>query len=47
MTERQLKLEQIVNEIDEMYGIGNGYVNENTNVDEFIKAFINKFRKRF
>lgn len=39
MTERQLKLEQIVNEIDDNYGIGNGYVDENTDVDEFVKEF--------
>lgn len=40
MTERQLKLEQIVNEIDDNYGIGNGYVDENTDVDKFKKELL-------
>lgn len=42
MTERQRKLEQIVNEIDDNYGIGNGYVDENTDVDKFIEDFKNE-----
>lgn len=42
MTERQLKLAQIVNEIDDNYGIGNGYVDENTDVDKFIEDFKNE-----
>lgn len=43
MTERQLKLADIINEIDDNYGIGNGYVDENTDVDKFIEDFIYKF----
>ena len=39
LSERQKKLEKIVNDIDENYGIGNGYVDENTDVDLFIKEF--------
>lgn len=42
MTERQLKLADIINEIDENYGIGNGYVDENTDVDKFIEDFKNE-----
>lgn len=39
LTERQKKLEKIVNEIDDNYGIGIGYVSANTDVDDFIKNF--------
>ena len=42
MTERQLKLADIINEIDDNYGIGNGYVDENTDVDKFIEDFKNE-----
>ena len=43
MTDRQLKLQTIINEINENYGFGNGYVNENTDVDKFIEDFKDKF----
>jgi hypothetical protein len=43
MTDRQLKLEKIINEINENYGFGNGYVDENTDVDKFIADFKYKF----
>jgi antirestriction protein len=39
LSERQKKLEKIVNEIDDNYGIGVGYVTSETDVDEFIKNF--------
>ena len=39
LTERQKKLEKIVNEIDDNYGIGNGYVTSDTDVDLFIENF--------
>ena len=42
MTERQRKLEQIINEIDDNYGIGHGYIDENTDVDKFIEDFKNE-----
>lgn len=47
LTERQKKLEKIVNEINDNYGIGNGYVDENTDVDSFIKEFKHKFLVRY
>lgn len=43
MTDRQLKLQKIINDINENYGFGNGYVDENTDVDIFIKEFKYKF----
>ena len=43
MNDRQLKLQKIINEINENYGFGNGYVNENTDVDKFIEDFKDKF----
>ena len=43
MTDRQLKLQKIINDINENYGFGNGYVNENTDVDKFIEDFKDKF----
>lgn len=43
LSKRQKKLELIVNEIDELFGLGNGFVNENTDVDKFIEDFIYKF----
>lgn len=43
MTGRQLKLQTIINEINNNYGFGNGYVNENTDVDKFIEDFKHKF----
>jgi len=43
MNDRQLKLQTIINEINENYGFGNGYVNENTDVDKFIEDFKDKF----
>ena len=43
MNDRQLKLQTIINEINENYGFGNGYVNENTDVDKFIEDFKHKF----
>lgn len=43
MTGRQLKLQKIINDINENYGFGNGYVDENTDVDIFIKEFKYKF----
>ncbi len=43
MTDRQLKLQKIINEINENYGFGNGYVNEQTDVDKFIEEFKYKF----
>lgn len=39
LTERQKRLEKIVNEIDDNFGIGSGYVTSETDVDEFIKNF--------
>lgn len=47
LTERQKKLELIVNEIDETCGFGNGYVDENTDVDKFIEEFIYKFTEDY
>lgn len=40
LSERQLKLSKIVNEIDEEYGIGNGYVDESTG-----KSYMEKINK--
>jgi hypothetical protein len=45
MTERQLKLEKIVNELDELYGVGNGYIYDDTDVDIFIAELINLLTK--
>ena len=39
LTERQKKLSELVIEIDELYGAGNGYVYEDTDVDKFIEEF--------
>jgi uncharacterized protein YpuA (DUF1002 family) len=39
LTERQKKLEKIVNEIDDNYGIGVGYITIDTDVDTFIESF--------
>ena len=39
LTERQKKLEKIVNEIDDNYGIGIGYITIDTDVDTFIESF--------
>lgn len=47
MTERQKKLDEIVNEINDNYGIGNGFVDENTDVDLFIKEFKHKFTLKY
>lgn len=47
MTERQKKLDKIVNEINDNYGIGNGFVDENTDVDLFIKEFKHKFTVKY
>ena len=43
MNDRQLKLQTIINEINENYGFGNGYVDESTDVDKFIEDFKDKF----
>ena len=44
MTKRQLKLIEVVDKIDEELGIGMGIViNEKTNVDNYIAAFLHKF----
>ena len=45
LTERQKKLEALVNEIDDTCGFGIGFVDGNTNVDKFIKDFIHQFTK--
>ena len=39
LTQRQKKLEKIVNEIDDNYGIGIGYITIDTDVDAFIESF--------
>ena len=39
LTQRQKKLEKIVNEIDDNYGIGVGYITIDTDVDTFIESF--------
>ena len=39
LSKRQKQLEKIINEIDDNYGIGAGYISANTDVDEFIKKF--------
>ena len=39
LTQRQKKLEKIVNEIDDNYGIGIGYITIDTDVDTFIESF--------
>ncbi len=43
MNTRQEKLSNIINEIDEFYGFGSGFVNESTDVDKFISEFKEKF----
>jgi hypothetical protein len=40
---RKEKLIQLMNKIDESYGIGLEAITENTDIDEFIKRFIHKF----
>lgn len=47
MSERQEKLDKIINEINDNYGIGNGFVDENTDVDLFIKEFKHKFMVKY
>ena len=39
LTQRQKKLEKIVNEIDDNYGIGIVYITIDTDVDTFIESF--------
>ena len=39
LIQRQKKLEKIVNEIDDNYGIGIGYITIDTDVDAFIESF--------
>ena len=39
LIQRQKKLEKIVNEIDDNYGIGIGYITIDTDVDTFIESF--------
>ena len=40
---RKEKLIQLMNKIDESYGICLEAITENTDIDEFIKRFIHKF----
>ena len=47
MTDRQLKLQKIINDINENYGFGNGYVDDNTDVNKFISEFKYKFTKKY
>lgn len=44
MTDRQLKLIKMVDKIDEELGIGMGMtIDERTDVDKYISAFLHKF----
>ena len=44
MTQRQLKLIELVDKIDEELGIGMGIIiNEKTDVDNYIASFLHKF----
>ena len=47
MTDKQLKLEKIINEIDELYGFGNGFIDKSTDVDKFIEDFKHKFLVKY